>query len=123
MTGEHHISAYLDLFVADKRCVPSGACPVLSPTELPRSLQKIAERAPANEGWRAWMSQEGRVFFVRGKVSEVFTRRMHRPAMHVFFHDAEGELMDSGVWAKDMDGRWDPCDIPDARVGRRSAAG
>jgi hypothetical protein len=113
------IAAFLDTFVADRGCIPSDASPVTKLTELPRNLQRIAGKAPANEGWRAWADKDGKIWFVRGKVSNTFSRRMSRTAMHVFFHDEEGELTDSGVWAKDNDGRWDPCDIPDARAGRR----
>jgi hypothetical protein len=113
------IAEFLDTFIADKGCIPSDASLVTSLTELPRNLQRIAVRAPANEGWRAWTDRDGRIYFVRGKVSNTFSRRMSRTAMHIFFHDAEGELTDSGVWSKDNYGRWDPCDIPDARAGRR----
>jgi len=113
------IAEFLDCFIADKGCIPSDANRVTSPTELPKNLQRIAVRAPANEEWRAWTDKDGQIHFVRGKVSNTFSRRMSRTAMHVFFHDAEGELMDSGVWSQDTYGRWDPCDIPDGRSGRR----
>lgn len=113
------IGAFLDRFVAERGCIPSDASPVTELAELPRNLQRIAGKAPPNEGWRAWTDKDGKIWFVRGKVSNTFTRRMSRTAMHVFFHDEEGELTDSGVWAKDNEGRWDPCDIPDARAGRR----
>jgi hypothetical protein len=112
------IAAMLDLFVADKRCIPTDANPVSSPEQLPPGLQRIAERAMDNEGWRAWADGNGRIWFLRGKVSDTFSRRMHRPAMHVFFHDSEGELTEAGVWVRDNDG-WDACAIPDARPGRR----
>jgi hypothetical protein len=113
------IAAFLDGFVAAQGCIPSDASPVTQLSELPRNLQRLAGKSPANEGWRAWTDKDGRIWFLRGKVSNTFSRRMARTAMHIFFHDAEGELTDSGVWAKDNDGRWDPCDIPDARAGRR----
>lgn len=113
------IATFLDGFVASRGVVPTGASPVTQLSELPRNLQRLAGRAPANEGWRAWTDKDGRIWFLRGKVSNTFSRRMARTAMHVFFHDAEGELTDSGVWAKDNEGGWDLCEIPDARAGRR----
>jgi hypothetical protein len=113
------IAEFLDGFIAEQGCIPSDANLVTSLEELPRNLQRIAVRAPANEGWRAWTDKDGKISFVRGKVSNTFSRRTARTAMHIFFHDAEGELTDSGVWSQDNYGRWDPCDIPDARAGRR----
>jgi len=113
------IAEFLDGFIADKGCIPSDSSPVRLLTELPRNLQRIAARAPTSEGWRAWTDKEGKFWFVRGKVSSTFSRRTRRTAMHVFFHDAKGDLTDSGVWAQDTHGRWDPCEIPDARAGRR----
>src|SRR5699024_7711704 len=79
------IATFLDLFVADQRCIPSDASPVTKVDELPRNLQRIAGKAPANEGWRAWTDKDGRIWFVRGKVSNTFSRRTSRTAMHVFF--------------------------------------
>jgi hypothetical protein len=115
------IAQYLDGFVAEQGCIPSDASPVTSLDELPRNLQKLAGRSPPNEGWRAWTDKDGRIYFVRGKVSSVFSRRTARTALHVFFHDEEGELTKSGVWSTDDKGCWDPCEIPDARAGRRPA--
>ena len=113
------VAEFLDCFIADKGCIPSDARLVTSLTQLPRNLQRIALRAPPNEGWRAWTDKDGRIYFVRCKVSNTFSRRTSRTAMHIFFHDAAGDLTGSGVWSQDTYGRWDPCDIPDARAGRR----
>jgi hypothetical protein len=113
------IAEFLDGFIQEKGCIPADANPITTLQQLPRNLQRIAVRAPANEGWRAWTDNQGKCWFVRGKVSNTFSRRTARTAMHIFFHDADGELTNSGVWSQDNYGRWDPCDIPDARAGRR----
>ncbi len=69
---------------------PEGARPV-APEGLPEALQRLAGRAGDNEVWRASSNADG-IGFVRGKVSSTFTLRLARPVLHVFFHDAEGEI-------------------------------
>jgi len=112
------ITSFLDSFIAERGCVPEAAQPILSVLRLPETLQRLAVRVTESEGWRAWMSEAGAIWFVRGKISNTFTRRLSRPAMHVFFHDVAGEITESGTFMQDAAGRWDPCEMPNARPGR-----
>ena len=112
-------TSFLDSFIADRRCVPAAAQPIVSVLRLPETLQRLAARITDSEGWRAWVSEAGAIWFVRGKISNTFTRRLSRPSIHVFFHDVAGEITESGTWTQGDAGRWDPCEMPNARPGRR----
>jgi hypothetical protein len=116
------VRALLDRFIADQRCMPQGATPI-APESLPESLQRLAGRASETEHWRAWSSANGDIAFVRGKVSSTFSLRLSRPALHVFFHDRAGEIVSSGTYAQNEAGRWERCEIPLPRPGRRRKAG
>jgi len=121
--GPHtQITSFLDSFIADRRCVPAAAEPIISALRLPETLQRLASRVTDSEGWRAFMSEAGAIWFVRGKISNTFTRRLSRPAIHVFFHDMQGEITESGTFTQDDAGRWDLCEMPNARPGRRRRA-
>ncbi|HUK02790.1 MAG TPA: hypothetical protein VLW26_10970 [Steroidobacteraceae bacterium] len=114
------IGELLDAFIADQQCVPLGAARLECAQRLPESLQRLATRATESEDWRAWTGRDGGVAFLRGKLSSTFSRQLSRPAIHIFLHSSDGEIADSGTWARDEAGRWAPCKLPGARPGRRS---
>jgi hypothetical protein len=113
------ITDFLDSFIADKGCVPSAARPIVSAARLPDRLQRLAAHTTEHEGWRAWSADSGTIWFIRGKLSDTFTRKMSRPVIHVFFHGADGEITECGIWARDAQGRWDACNVPLPRPGRK----
>lgn len=104
------IEKLLETLVAALGHVPPDARPVLSPAELPTRLQRHARRSVHNEGWRAW-TDERQIWFVVGKVSPTISRQINDLALHVFFYDVRGNLIGSGVWTQQPDGRWAVHDV------------
>ncbi len=114
------VSALLESFIAEQGCTPTDAARLTELRHLPEALQRLVQRTSGKEDWRAWSDARGTVSLVRVKLSITFSRVLSRPTLHVFFHDANGEIRDSGTWARRQDGRWERCEMPLARAGRRS---
>jgi hypothetical protein len=114
------LSHLLDSFLTEKQYISAAAARVESPAHLPQGLQRLAVRSSESEIWRAWADEAGSLRFIRAKISNIFSRVLSRPALHVFFHDTAGEILESGTWAKRADGGWEPCHMPSSRPGRRS---
>ncbi len=114
------VSALLESFLAEHRCIPPGAARLDAAHHLPEGLRRLVQRTSGTEDWRAWADARGSIGFVRVKLSSTFTRRLSRPTLHVFFHDLNGEIHESGTWVRRPDARWERCQMPLARAGRRA---
>ena len=103
----------LDSLLANIEYVPAGARR-LTRRELPPQLELYARQSIRNvEPWRAW-ADGARICLVTAKLSPALSQQLGRPALHVFFYEADGRLGSSAVWVQDSADSWRLRDVTGA---------
>lgn len=74
--------------------------------DLSPALQRFADRVqPGRRTWLAWMSRH-RIRLVVSRLASAARDAVRNAAIHLYFHDMEGQLQAYGTWILPANDKW-----------------
>lgn len=102
------VELLVQLFAVSTRFVPPIARRLLTSSDLPPALERIASQAQRDlQAWVAW-TDERRTWFVVAELAPMPV--CQDAAIRMYFYDADGRLVSWGTWALQSELSWMLCE-------------
>jgi hypothetical protein len=101
------VEKLLESFVMND--LPEGTRQLRDRGELSALLQRIVTQANKKDrAWSAW-SDDHRIWLFTAEMSLPLSRERGLPVLQVNCHGEDGELIKSGSWVRNPEGKWQRC--------------
>jgi hypothetical protein len=104
------VEKLLEAYVTHSKLLSKNCYRIFDPAAMPSQLQRVLARA-SEQGriWLCWTDAFNSWLFTC-EMSLPLARERAAPVLQVNLHGESGELIDSGDWMVDRQGKWHRCD-------------